>query len=128
MLRLGFKDPSKLAGSASLACAAVVGCAADSDAGLPVGAPNSATVPMLATNAVSTDAGTSAAGAPRNWNFHLQNTDIVQGYPGYSVGDVGPNSLPRGGEVRETVSFDVLAGVRLWSGAEAHVDGLMWQG
>ncbi|HEY0455493.1 MAG TPA: carbohydrate porin [Verrucomicrobiae bacterium] len=31
-------------------------------------------------------------------------------------------------EVKETVSLDLYAGVRLWHGAEFHVDGLMWQG
>ena len=66
--------------------------------------------------------------APQNWNFHVQNTDIVQGYPGFSAKYSGPNSLPAGGETRETVSLDLLAGVRLWPGAEAHIDGLMWQG
>jgi len=30
--------------------------------------------------------------------------------------------------VRETVSLDLYGGLRLWRGAEAHVDGLMWQG
>jgi high affinity Mn2+ porin len=62
------------------------------------------------------------------WNWHVQNTDIVQGYPGFSSKYSGPNSLRPGGEVRETVSLDLLAGARLWRGAEAHVDGLMWQG
>ncbi|HYA79167.1 MAG TPA: carbohydrate porin [Candidatus Nitrosopolaris sp.] len=64
----------------------------------------------------------------QNWNWHVQNTDIVQGYPGFSAKYSGPNSLPNGGETRETVSLDLMAGVRLWRGAEAHVDGLMWQG
>jgi high affinity Mn2+ porin len=64
----------------------------------------------------------------QNWNFHVQNTDIVQGYPGFSSLSSGPNSLPSGGETRETVSLDLMAGLRLWPGAEAHVDGLMWQG
>jgi high affinity Mn2+ porin len=64
----------------------------------------------------------------QNWNWHVQNTDIVQGYPGFSAKYSGPNSLQPGGQVRETVSLDLLAGVRLWPGAEAHVDGLMWQG
>jgi high affinity Mn2+ porin len=64
----------------------------------------------------------------QNWNWHVQNTDIVQGYPGFSSKYSGPNSLPSGGETRETVSLDLLAGVRLWPGAEAHIDGLMWQG
>jgi high affinity Mn2+ porin len=67
--------------------------------------------------------------AQQNWNFHAQSTGIVQGYPGFhSEFPDGPNSLPSGGEVRETIFLDLMAGVRLWSGAEAHVDGLMWQG
>ncbi len=66
--------------------------------------------------------------APQSWNWHIQNTDIVQGYPGFSANYSGPNSLQPGGQVRETVSLDVLAGARLWRCAEAHVDGLMWQG
>src|SRR5271170_3779635 len=64
----------------------------------------------------------------QNWNFHGQNTDIVQGYPGFSSQYSGPNSLPSGGETRESVSVDLTSGVRLWPGAEAFVDGLMWQG
>jgi high affinity Mn2+ porin len=70
----------------------------------------------------------SADAQPRNWNWHVQNTDIVQGYPAFPAKYSGPNSLPNGGETRETVSLDLMAGVRLWRGAEAHVDGLMWQG
>src|SRR5512138_843035 len=64
----------------------------------------------------------------QSWNWHAQNTDIVQGYPGFPADYSGPNSLHKGGEVRETVSLDLLVGARLWRGAEAHVDGLMWQG
>jgi high affinity Mn2+ porin len=72
----------------------------------------------------------SAQPAPQqNWNFHAQSTGIVQGYPGFhSQYPDGPNSLPPGGQARETISLDLMAGVRLWRGAEAHVDGLMWQG
>jgi len=62
------------------------------------------------------------------WNLHVQNTDTIQGYPGFSSKYSGPNSLPSGGESRESVSLDLMAGVRLWPGAEAHIDGLMWQG
>jgi high affinity Mn2+ porin len=65
---------------------------------------------------------------PQNWNWHVQNTDIVQGYPGFPSKYSGPNSLPNGGETRETVSLDLMAGIRLWRGAEAHIDGMMWQG
>jgi high affinity Mn2+ porin len=71
---------------------------------------------------------TPAEAQPQTWNWHVQNTDIVQGDPGFPAKYSGPNSLHHGGEVRETVSLDLLAGARLWRGAEAHVDGLMWQG
>jgi high affinity Mn2+ porin len=74
------------------------------------------------------ESSTNPPTALQNWNFHVQNTDIVQGYPGFASKYTGPNSLPPGGETRESVSLDVMAGVRLWCGAEAHVDGLMWQG
>jgi high affinity Mn2+ porin len=64
----------------------------------------------------------------QKWNWHVQNTDIVQGDPGFHAKYSGPNSLNNHGEVQETVSLDLYAGIRLWRGAEAHVDGLMWQG
>ncbi len=64
----------------------------------------------------------------QNWNWHVQNTDIVQGDPGFPATYSGPNSLASGGEIKETVSLDLFFGVRLWHGAEAHIDGLMWQG
>src|SRR3984957_829976 len=64
----------------------------------------------------------------QTWNWHVQNTDIVQGYPGFPAKYSGSNSLPSGGETRQTVSLDVMAGIRLWRGSEAHIDGLMWQG
>jgi high affinity Mn2+ porin len=64
----------------------------------------------------------------QNWNWHAQNTDIVQGDPRFRAKYSGPNSLDRRGEVKETVTLDLFAGARLWRGAEAHADGLMWQG
>ena len=76
----------------------------------------------------SADVSTNSPAGEQIWNWHVQNTDIVQGYPGFSSKYSGPNSLPSGGETRESVSLDVMAGVRLWPGAEAHIDGLMWQG
>lgn len=62
------------------------------------------------------------------WNFHFQNTDIVQGDPSFSAKYSGPGSLSKTGQVQETVTADVFGGLRLWPGAEAHIDGLMWQG
>ena len=69
-----------------------------------------------------------ANGPDQIWNWHVQNTDIVQGDPAFPAKYSGPNSLNSKGEVQETVTLDLFAGVRLWRGAEAHVDGLMWQG
>ena len=82
----------------------------------------------LAIAAKSQEAGASGGGQAQTWNFHVQNTDIVQGYPAIRSKYSGPNSLPSGGETRESVSLDLMAGVRLWRGAEAHIDGMMWQG
>jgi high affinity Mn2+ porin len=83
----------------------------------------------LSTNSTSALAVESAStNSQQIWNWHVQNTDIVQGYPAFPAKYSGPQSLPSGGETRETVSLDLMAGVRLWSGAEAHIDGLMWQG
>ena len=104
----------------------------------------SAATMLAATNAIEYAAGPPDASASKSlpeavakapdeareqsWNWHAQNTDIVQGDPGFPAQYSGPNSLDSGGEVRETVSLDLFAGARLWRGAEAHVDGLMWQG
>src|SRR5258708_6331567 len=76
----------------------------------------------------SSDTNAISSPDPQSWNWHVQNTDIVQGYPGFSAKYSGPNSLLSGGQVRETVSLDLMSGARLWRGAAAHVDGLMWQG
>jgi high affinity Mn2+ porin len=67
-------------------------------------------------------------GQTQNWNFHMQTTTTVQGYPSFSARYSGPNSLPTSSEVRETVSLDLYSGLRLWRGAELHVDVLSWQG
>ena len=74
------------------------------------------------------DTNAPASTEDQPWNWHAQNTVIAQGYPAFSADYTGPNSLHPGGQTRETISLDLLAGARLWRGAEAHVDGLMWQG
>ncbi|HEV7926224.1 MAG TPA: carbohydrate porin, partial [Verrucomicrobiae bacterium] len=82
-----------------------------------------------ATNAAPGPAiGPAEPNPPAWWNWHVQNTDIVQGDPGFPAKYSGPNSLNSQGEIRETVTLDLFAGLRLWRGAEAHMDGLMWQG
>ena len=84
---------------------------------------------FLAAGAVSEAAlETNNVVEPQRWNWHAQNTDIVQYHPGFSADYSGPNSMDKINEVRETVSVDLYGGARLWHGAEAHIDGLLWQG
>jgi high affinity Mn2+ porin len=64
----------------------------------------------------------------QGWNFHAQNTEIIQGDPAFPAKYSGPNSLSSHGQVKETVTLNFYAGLRLWRGAEAHVDFLTWQG
>ena len=74
----------------------------------------------------------SATNAPvatlPGWHWHGQTTVIGQGYPSFDAAYSGANSLPAGGRIRETISLDVIVGARLWRGAEAYLDGMMWQG
>jgi hypothetical protein len=95
-----------------------------------------AALACAATNASAQFSTNSVAGPPtpagsqlsteqpapqQNWNFHVQNTDIIQGYPAFSAQYTHPgfHSLPTGGETRETISLDLMGGVRLWQAAEA---------
>jgi high affinity Mn2+ porin len=82
----------------------------------------------IATSACSQETNLASAPQQQDWNWHVQNTVIVQGDPAFPAKYSGPNSLNDQGEVRETISLDLYAGARLWRGAEAHADGLMWQG
>jgi high affinity Mn2+ porin len=69
-----------------------------------------------------------ATAEPQSFNFHAQATTVAQGDLPFSAKYSGPNSLNSAGERQETLTADLFAGVRLWSGAEMHVDALMWQG
>ena len=64
----------------------------------------------------------------KNWNIHFQFTVIGQGHPSFPAEYTGANSLTPGASARETVSVDVMGGVRLWRGGELFGDLLMWQG
>src|ERR1700693_1557747 len=64
----------------------------------------------------------------QRWNFHAQNTDIVQYHPDFPAKYSGPNSLSDESEVKETVSLDLMGGVKPWAGAGLYVDALTWQG
>ena len=62
------------------------------------------------------------------WNWHVQSTAIVQGHARFTAPYESGRSLPDYNEVRETFSFDLTGGVRLWAGASAFADALVWQG
>jgi len=61
-------------------------------------------------------------------NFHGQTTFTWQGYPAFRSSYAGANSLPGGGQGRETWDATLYAGVRLWSGAELWIDPEIDQG
>lgn len=82
----------------------------------------------LAAQTVALSDGVSAtAPSEQAASLHAQSTMVVQGHPGFPAPYAGPNSLERR-ELKETVSFDLVGGVRAWRGAEFYVDGLAWQG
>ncbi len=64
----------------------------------------------------------------QRWNFHVQNTYIGEGDPGFSAKYSGPNSLNNHGEFQKRATLDFFVGRQLWRGGEAHVDFLTWQG
>jgi len=61
-------------------------------------------------------------------NFHGQATFAWQGYPQIRSAFEGPNSLPAGGQNRETIDATLATGVRLWQGAEFWADPEIDQG
>ncbi len=73
---------------------------------------------------------TKAPAAPDldNVSFHGQTTFVWQGYPAIRSPFEGVNSLPHGGEGRETWDVTLYAGMRLWQGAEAWIDPEIDQG
>jgi len=78
--------------------------------------------PTVAAEAVA------ASVEEENWSVHMQNTNVLQGHAPIRSPYSGVNSLNSSAQMRQTVSLDLLLGLRLWSGAEAHLDGMMWEG
>ncbi len=61
-------------------------------------------------------------------NFHGQTTFLEQAYPKIRSPYEGHNSLPGGGQDRETWDASLFAGVRLWRGAELWINPEIDQG
>ena len=64
----------------------------------------------------------------QKWNLHFQSTVVGQVHPSFPAEYTGTNSLTPDTQVRETISVDVMGGVRLWRGGEFYGDLLVWQG
>jgi len=76
----------------------------------------------------SQDATNSTPSDPRQWDLHFQSTVGTQGHPSFPAEYTGPNSLTPGAEIRDTISVDVMGGIRLWRGGEFLGDVVIWQG
>lgn len=60
--------------------------------------------------------------------LNFQSTFILQGQPGFRSPYEGDNSLRSADTLRETFSFDIYAGLRLWHGAEVYLQPEYYQG
>jgi high affinity Mn2+ porin len=70
----------------------------------------------------------SALPESTDWNVHAQTTFITQGYPRMRSPYEGTNSLPGGGQVRETWTTSAFLGFRLWQGGEFYFNPELAQG
>ena len=66
--------------------------------------------------------------ASKDWTIHGQTTLVWQGYPPIRSPYQGPNSLPGGGEGRETWTATAFIGRRLWEGGELYFNPELQQG
>ncbi len=85
---------------------------------------------QFGADAASSEKDPAASAKPDtdNINFHAQTTFVEQGYPAMRSPYEGTNSLPGGGQGRETGDITLFAGVRLWQGAELWADPEIDQG
>jgi len=64
----------------------------------------------------------------QDWAVHVQGTEIAQGQPGFDSPYQGAYSLPPEDNFRQTSSFDLYFGARLWPSGELYVNGEYYQG
>jgi high affinity Mn2+ porin len=69
-----------------------------------------------------------AAPAQDNLDFHGQTTFVYQAYPGFRSPYQGANSLPAGGEARETFDTTLMVGIRPWQNGEIWLNPEIDQG
>jgi len=63
-----------------------------------------------------------------DWNVHTQTTFIASAYPAFRSPYAGTNSLPGGGQARETWTTTAFLGMRLWQGGEFYFNPELAQG
>lgn len=65
---------------------------------------------------------------PGSWELHGQFAFVFQGYPPFAAPYDGANSLPAGGQSRQTATASAALGIRLWQGAEFYYNPELLQG
>ena len=65
---------------------------------------------------------------PGSWEIHGQTAFVFQGYPPFAAAYSGAQSLPPGGQSRETWAVSAYLGVRLWEGGELYYSPELLQG
>ena len=64
----------------------------------------------------------------RRWSFHAQATEMLLGQPGFRSPYAGTNSIRSDDDFRQTTTFDIFLGARLWPGGEVYLDVEYYQG
>jgi high affinity Mn2+ porin len=72
--------------------------------------------------------GKTALPESTDWNIHTQTTFIASAYPAFRSPYAGADSLPGGGQARETWTTTAFLGVRLWQGGEFYFNPELAQG
>ena len=65
---------------------------------------------------------------PGSFEVHGQGVFVFQGYPPFAAAYDGPQSLPSGGQSRETTALSASLGIRLWEGGEFYFSPELLQG
>ena len=65
---------------------------------------------------------------PGSFEVHGQGVFVFQGYPPFAAAYDGPQSLPSGGQSRETAALSASLGIRLWEGGEFYFSPELLQG
>jgi high affinity Mn2+ porin len=74
------------------------------------------------------DAKAKADRGPGSFEVHGQGVFVFQGYPPFAAPYDGPQSLPAGGQSRETTALSASLGIRLWEGGEFYFSPELLQG